>query len=192
MDTEIWKDIEWYEWLYKISNFGNVYSFPKNWSWWHKWKIIIPWWSGKYLFVYLYSKWKRKSQLIHRLVAKAFIPNPDNKPFVCHKDETLVNWRLNNSADNLWWGTNSENILDCHKKWTANNHLQNNHPMKWKFWPENIKSISVLQFEKNWKFVKEWKWIHEIQRQLGIWHQNISKVCTGWRNTAWWFIWKYK
>lgn len=49
-----------------------------------------------------------KKHDVHRLVAKAFIPNPENKPFVCHKDDDTTN----NRADNLWWGTPLENMQD--------------------------------------------------------------------------------
>lgn len=46
---------------------------------------------------------------VSRLVATVYIPNPDNKPFVCHKD----NNPSNNRVKNLYWGTQSENILQC-------------------------------------------------------------------------------
>ena len=52
---------------------------------------------------------KRLYTRVHRLVALVYIPNPDNKPFVCHKD----NNPKNNKVSNLYWGTQSENILQC-------------------------------------------------------------------------------
>lgn len=49
---------------------------------------------------------------VHRLVASAFVPNPDNKPCVCHTDDDPQN----NSVDNLWWGTHTENMQDARDK----------------------------------------------------------------------------
>jgi hypothetical protein len=60
-----------------------------------------------YLRVYLYKNGKRKHHKIHRLVAKAFIPNPNNKPQVNHKDGN----KKNNSITNLEWVTDEENKL---------------------------------------------------------------------------------
>ena len=55
----------------------------------------------------------RIDALVHRLVALAFIPNPDNHPCVCHRDETLdSNGFLDNSVENLWWGSYKDNMAD--------------------------------------------------------------------------------
>ena len=54
-----------------------------------------------------------KRYFLHRLLAQAFIPNPDNKPFVLHKDDNPKNWKL----DNLYWGTYEDNVRDC---WDVN------------------------------------------------------------------------
>lgn len=51
-------------------------------------------------------KIRNKSYSVSRLVALAYIPNPENKPCVCHKD----NNSLNNNVDNLYWGTHQENM----------------------------------------------------------------------------------
>lgn len=63
-----------------------------------------------YLVTDLYEHGKRKTERVHRLVAEAFVPNPDGKPEVNHKDGN----RLNNRADNLEWCTKKEN---CHHAW---------------------------------------------------------------------------
>ncbi len=94
---EIWKDIEGYEGLYQISNEGNVKNFRRD-------TILKP--SGKrYKGVTLSRDNIKYYPNIHRLVAEAFIPNPNNYPIVMHKD----NNGCNNKMENLKWGTHSEN-----------------------------------------------------------------------------------
>ena len=110
--TEIWLPIEGYENLYEVSNLGRVRRLEsvvngKNGS---KRKV-----SGNilkpraqqngYLMVNLCKNGIRRSYYMHRIVSTAFIPNPDNKPQVNHKDED----KLNNSVENLEWCTAKEN-----------------------------------------------------------------------------------
>lgn len=67
--------------------------------------------SGGYLGVTLYNNGEGSKKRIHRLVAEAFIPNPDNKPDINHKDGN----KTNNSVDNLEWVTKSENMLHAYQ-----------------------------------------------------------------------------
>lgn len=91
---EIFKDIEGYE-DYQISNLGNVKSLRFG-----KEKILKPVKDGKkYLCVVLYKQGKHKMCKVHRLVAQAFIPNPNNLPQINHKDED----KTNNQVNNLEW-----------------------------------------------------------------------------------------
>lgn len=134
---EIWKDVEGYNWLYKISNLGRIKSFYS-----YRWKnerLMILWVLKQwYSYLTLCINKSQNVNYIHRLVAIHFIPNPDNLPCVCHKREYLdENWALYNGEDNLYWGTHSDNMKDMHKKWRANNHLQLKNPMKWKFWKDH-------------------------------------------------------
>ena len=90
---EIWKDIEGYEGRYKVSNKGRVYD--------NKLDKFIGYESLGYMCVALCKDKKQKKCRVHRLVAQAFIPNPDNLPGINHKDEN----KTNNCVENLEWCT---------------------------------------------------------------------------------------
>ena len=105
MTEEIWKPIEGYEGQYEISSYGRVKSLKRPYEnnggiQWTKERILSP---GKdkdgYLQVNLHCNGKQHQRKIHRLVAQAFLPNPDNLPMVNHKDED----KTNNNVDNLEW-----------------------------------------------------------------------------------------
>ena len=90
---EIWKDILGYEGLYRVSNWGRVWSCRKN-------KILkLHTCQSDYVYIGLHKDGKVKSYKIHRLVAQTFIPNPNNLPEVNHIDED----KSNNRWDNLEW-----------------------------------------------------------------------------------------
>lgn len=104
---EEWKDIDGFP-GYQISSYGNVRSFTSN----RHGLCDTPHFLGTdtnsngYNRVFLGTKGRF---FVHHLVAKAFIPNPNNYPVVRHKDDD----RLNNRADNLEWGTQADNIQDA-------------------------------------------------------------------------------
>lgn len=104
---EIWEDIKEFEGLYQISNLGNVKSLKrkcKNRV--CEEKILSPYHAKGYLKINLFKEAKCKSMFVHRLVAQAFIPNPNNFPQVNHKNEK----RDDNRVENLEWTDNKENM----------------------------------------------------------------------------------
>lgn len=108
-EREIWKDIEGYEGLYQVSNMGRVRSLDRIDARGHRWKGRML--SSKlrkdgYREVILCRDGKRKYMFVHRLVAGAFLPNPDNFPQVNHKDEN----KANNAVSNLEWCSALYNI----------------------------------------------------------------------------------
>lgn len=103
--TEIWKDIKDYEGLYQVSNFGRVKSLKRKWRLRERiLKLMLH--SKGYLFVGLFKNSKGRNFLCHRLVAKAFVSNPDNKPEVNHLDGI----KTHNEDYNLEWCTPKENV----------------------------------------------------------------------------------
>jgi len=98
---EIYKPIKDYEGLYEVSDFGNVRNCKTGY-------IFKGYDCDGYLKVGFCKDKKRKHFRIHRLVAEAFIPNPENKPEVEHRDCN----RKNNHFTNLRWATRSENQMN--------------------------------------------------------------------------------
>lgn len=153
---EIWKDIVGYEGYYQISNIGRVRSVEridqrnhKRGGYFMK-NTIFP--SG-YLYVSLYKDGVSKQFRIHRLVAEHFIVNPNNLPFVNHKDED----KLNNNADNLEWCTNEYNLNYGTRNKRAGNKLKN----------RKDKSKEILQIFDDGVII-EYKSIMEANRKLDI------------------------
>ena len=167
-NEEIWCPIKGYEGLYEVSDKGRVRSIKFG-----KERILKPGRMTKgYLTVGLYKNGEQKMYLVHRLVAKTFIPNPDNLPEVNHKDED----KINNKVSNLEW---------CDRKYNQN------YGTGIQRMAEKL-SKSVLQFTKDGEFVKEWKSATDVKRNLGYSKGNISSCCTGKLKSAYNFIWKYK
>jgi NUMOD4 motif/HNH endonuclease len=111
---ELWKPVEGYEALYKVSSNGRIRSLPR----------LVKCRGGKlrrsfprilkpvkncygYMVVTLNKNGAGAQFRVHRLVAKAFVPNPENKPQINHKDTN----KQNNQCSNLEWVTQSENAI---------------------------------------------------------------------------------
>lgn len=182
MNEEIWKDIPDYEGLYQISNLGRVKSLEK--TMWNNHKnikkeemILKPNKVGKgYYCVKLYKNKEYKMKKVHRLVAQAFIDNPENKKQVNHIDGD----KENNCVNNLEWCTCRENIKHS---WKNNLHKS----LKGKY---NKLSKEILQYDLQGNFIKKWESITSAQQDLKI--SNISSVCSGERKKAGGYIWRYK
>lgn len=99
MSEEIFKPIKGYENRYMVSSKGRVFSNTRG----KGWKEIKGWIEN--VRGYRRIELDNKPVMVHRLVAEAFIPNPENKDTVNHKDEN----KLNNCVENLEWLTNTEN-----------------------------------------------------------------------------------
>jgi NUMOD4 motif/HNH endonuclease len=187
-NQEIWRDINGYEGLYQVSNLGNVRSLDRTIKHYTGSVSVL---NGRlksksnsrgYLIVGLCKNGRLKSLKVHRLVAEAFIPNPENKPEVNH----LSGNKSDNNIDNLTWATPSENIYHAHKTGlNKGSHLG-------LFGSKNSLSKPVLQFDKLGNKIAEYAGIAEAYRATSIFAQNICYACNGKYKQAGGYTWKYK
>lgn len=197
IEDEVWKPVTGYSY-YEVSNLGKVRSKDKyvksrkgdGNKYLKKGKLLTPVLLAQgYYAVSLITDdgTNKKSCKIHRLVAEAFIPNPNNLPLINHKDEV----KTNNRVDNLEWCTNkyNSNYSDTGKK-------------------AGLKTLNradtskcVCQYTLDGTFIREYPSIKEAQRVTGILHKDISNCCRGYYmcygrtincNHAGGYKWKYK
>lgn len=170
MLEEVWKDIRNYEGRYMVSNLGNVKSIKyRHHNKEQKLKLLD---NHGYKRVCLFSKdGKRRYFRVHRLVAVAFLPNPNNYKEINHKDENTAN----NKADNLEWCNRSYNINYGNRNKKAASKLN--------------KSIS--QYNKNNVFIKKYNSIVEICNLFNFNRSNIIACLKKRIPTAYGYIWKY-
>lgn len=194
---EVWKDVPGWEGLYQVSDRGRVKSLARDYTICnvavvHKQEALLKQHPGKfgYQLVELNYNGKAKCYPVHRLVAMAFIPNPENKPHVDHID-TITS---NNSVENLRWVTPKENV---------NNPLTRDKRLaiEWFSGPANPlyeekspDSKIVLQFDKKGNFVARYPGgCHQaMRRNPGTDYSKIACVCRGERYTHKGYIWKYE
>lgn len=172
MEQEIWKDIEKCK-GYQISNKSRVKVLSKqvragikNQTYvTRKEKILKPYISRGYYQVSLCIDGKYRHFQVHRLVAEAFIPNPENKPQVNHIDGN----KLNNDISNLEWVTRSENQLHAYKTG-----LQK--PLKGE---ENILSKTILQLDLEGNYIKKYRIFNGSRKRNRNIPQQYNKVLYG-------------
>ena len=200
-NTEIWKPVVGYEELYEVSNFGRVRSLDRIDSNNHPLKGVIlkPYISNSgYLLVGLYKQQKRDRKLLHRLVAEAFIPNPENKPEIDHINTIKIDntvflnedGSINYEKTNLRWTTRKENINNPLTK--TKMRINARKPSKGKYGKKHHRSKPIIQYDKEGNFIKEWECANDVERVLGISNKHIGSVCLGKRKSCGGYIWKYK
>lgn len=160
---EIWKDIPGYEGLYRISNTGRVLVLASG--------EFLTQRKNKdgYLRVKLWANGKRRFMYVQRLVAVAFVPNPDKLPEVNHKDER----KNNNCAENLEWCTHHYNMNYGTRTTRA----------------AITRSRPVVQI-KGGVVVKRWESAKAAESD-GFDHRHISGCCNGKRRTHKGYEWRF-
>ena len=178
---EKWKDIQGYEGLYQVSDLGRIKSIGRTIEYangtLHPYQEKIRknnTHKNGYKNVDLWKEGKAKTFKVHRLVAQAFVPNPNNLPEVNHIDEN----KENNKASNLEWVTAEYNT---------------NYGTRGKRAGEKRKK-PVLQFALDGNFIKEHTSAKEAAKQFGNKHiaMQIGECCRGTQKTAHGFKWRFK
>lgn len=158
---EIWKPIESLKSKYYISDFGKIKTLNG--------KILKPF-NDKdgYECIRLHIKNEPYNKKIHRLVAEAFLPNPENKPTVNH----INGIKSDNRVCNLEWATQRDNNL--HSMYVLGHRIK-----------------TVYQFDIYGNFIKEWQSAEIVAKEFGIKSNSITKVCLGIHKTCCGYVWSY-
>ena len=190
-DIEIWKtavyDGEIYEGLYKVSNWGRILSLNYNHT--GKPDLMTPGeHTNGYLQVELSKNGKTKTCYVHRLVAETFLPNPENKPQVNHKDEDKTNnfvflnedGSVDKEKSNLEWKSPKDNC----------NHGTRNERIS-KALTNGIRSKKVLQLSLSGELIREWESTQECGRN-GFNQSAVWRCCNGKKPQYKGFRWEYE
>ena len=168
MKEEIWKEIEGFD-NYKISNLGRVKNIKFD-------RLVKPLLDNRgYIMVNLYKDGKMKRLSLHRLIAIAFIPNPDNKPCIDHINTD----RSDNHIDNLRWVTQKENhnnplSLMNHSKASKGRTISEeqkknqSEKMKGRYKGNKWGSKKIIQLTLDGIFVREWDAIKDAAESFGV------------------------
>lgn len=181
-ENEIWKDIEGYEGLYQISNLGRVKSLNYNRT--NQEKILKQIKDrGGYFKVNLWKNGNQKTYQVHRLVANAFIDNPNNHPTVNHINED----KTDNRVYNLEWMDMSQQQRHgtCQQRRVASTNYK-------EIGRKNAEKLSkqVYQYSKDLKLIKIWESTMECGRN-GYNQGSVAACCRGERRLHKGFIWSY-
>lgn len=158
------KPLAWYPWYYATYDWFIIGR---------SWKILSWRLSDRYYKVALPVDGKQKDFLVHRMIAIAFIPNPDNKKYVNHIDGN----KLNNAVPNLEWCTHTENVRHAYATGLNTvDHL--------------LKKVWQYKTDKH-TLIKQFNSITEAAQSISLHPSSISMVVNGKRHSAWWYYWKY-
>ena len=157
---ELWKDIVGYEDIYQVSNMGNVrkiapFSRKMDCSICNPYQLKKVKSSTGYVHVQLVKDGRSSTINVHKLVAQAFVPNPENKPEINHIDAD----RSNNISTNLEWVTHVENMVHAVKLSHIDTSIMRSHKKR---------MYTVLQYSVQGKFIKEWECVDDIVAEYGI------------------------
>ena len=161
LESEQWRAVEGYP-EYEVSNLGRV---RKNGKLTSSHRTRKGYWQTN-----LYKRRKQTLHYIHRLVAIAFIPNPENKPTVNHIDGN----KDNNRVSNLEWATYLENNLHAIK-----NHLHRS------------RARAVKQYDLQGNLIAKYKTILEASKATGVNTAGIGGACRGTYKKSGGYIWRY-
>lgn len=167
LEKEIWKDLPGYKGYYQVSSLGRVRSLPRNGT---KKEVHVLSLNKKktgYVNILLSKDNKRKTCRVHRLVACAFIPNPENKPQINHKNGC----RSDNRVENLEWVSSQENIK--HKFDVLN----------YKMSKRNPKSVRCIETGQEFECIKD------AERFYGKSYGAIQHAVNGKTKTAYGLHW---
>ena len=184
--NEIWKVIPGYDGRYEVSSHGRIKTYS-NARWGNKAQgriMTLKKTTAGYPCVTLYkpfSNGQRTYCMVHRLVAKAFIPNPENKETVNHIDGN----KENNIVTNLEWATHSENSTHAVRTGLSTP------SQKQKDVTVKRCSIPVLMFDKCMNLLAKYESAKQASLQTGAEHSSIIKCCRGKLKTANGYIWRY-
>lgn len=189
--SEIWKDITGYEGLYQVSNYGNVRALDRYVK--NKLEDRCRLLKGKpmalndngkgYKFVGLSKNNKRKNYYVHKLVANAFIDNPNNYTEINHKDYN----KSNNNSSNLEWCSRSFNVKDTYTKGVRIAPKS----MLGRRGKEHPLSKKAKQYDLNGNFIKEYESAKLGSEATNICYMSIKKCRAGKQKTAGGYIWTY-
>ena len=179
-----WCDIIGYENEYQINQFGEIRTLkdsPKL----KKYDVLKPQISKRNGYVYqmLYKNGKEKLLRVHRLVAMAFLPNPNNLPQVNHKDGN----KQNNSVDNLEWCEQSDNMKHAYKNGLQ---IPSENQRKAIINTNKLKQKKVCQI-KDGEVINTFSGISEASRQTKISISCISRCCNLKRKSTNGYEWRF-
>lgn len=178
---ESWRPIEGFP-NYLVSNKGRVYSLPRprydKPNYIQKGRLLSPRLGGHgYYYVGLCDKGNVTTKTVHRLVAEAFLPNPNDFECVNHRDEC----RVNNFVENLEWCTTAYNV-------TYGGAIRKRQA---RFHAIGI-TKGIEQYDKEGNYIGSFSSVSEAARSIGRKPGGITNCCKGNRNSAYGFVWKYK